>query len=159
MKIRKAKKGDELYIAELSTQFWKAHKNINDPLLEPFKKLTFKDHIKNAKKSINNKDKNHFFLVAEIEDKVVGAKEFFIKTQDSFFKIRRYGYLDSTSVHEKYRKKGIAKALTNETLKILGKKGIKYVKSNVYIKNKIAMNTWTKLGFKPLYINLFKTIK
>ncbi|MBU0894824.1 MAG: GNAT family N-acetyltransferase [Nanoarchaeota archaeon] len=146
---------DENDISELFKQFWEIHKWI-DPLLEPAKKL---NHLKSAKKSIKEKKKNRFFIVAEIDGKVVGYKEFFIKEQDKFFKIKKYGYLDSTVVHKNYRKKGIAKKLTQEALKILKKNGIKYFKSNVYLKNKTALKTWKKIGFKKLSVNLFKELR
>ena len=155
MIIRNAKKGDEEGLAELFKQFWETHDRM-DPLLKPAKKL---NHLKSAKESIKEKKENRFFIVAEIDGKVVGYKEFFIKEQDKFFKIKKYGYLDSTVVHKNYRKKGIAKQLTQKALKILKKRRIKYIKSNVYLKNKVALKSWKKLGFKERSVNLFKELR
>lgn len=155
MIIRKANIKDAEEIGELSKQFWDAHKNI-DPLIEPLKEQTTKSHINDAKKGI--KDKNNYIFVAEKDNKVVGVITFFIKTNDKYFKIRKYGYLDSATTHKNYRKQGIAKELNNFAIKFLKNKGIKYIKTNVYISNNIALNAWKKIGFKEQSINLFKEI-
>ena len=81
-----------------------------------------------------------------------------IKKNDPFFKIKRYGYLDACTVDKNYRRKGIAKALTKAAIKHLKDKGIKYIKTNVYIKNRSALKAWEKLNFKPSSINLIKKI-
>ncbi len=155
-KIRKARMVDAEDLAKLYLQFWEPHRKV-DPLLEFEKKITLKNEIESAKKNI--KKRNNYILVACHEDKIVGFIEFFIKKNESCFKIKKYGYLNSATTHEDYRGKGIAKALTDEALKFLKKRGITYVRTNVYNVNKIAMKTWTNLGFKPQSTFLIKRIK
>jgi ribosomal protein S18 acetylase RimI-like enzyme len=155
-KIRKAKLSDAEDLAKLYFQFWEPHKKV-DPLLEFEKKLTLKNQIEFAKKDIRKR--SNYIFVAEKDDMVIGFIEFFIKKNESCFKIKKYGYLNSTATHKDYRGKGVVKALTNEALKFLKNKGIKYVRTNVYNTNKVAMKTWTKLGFKPQSTFLIKRIK
>jgi len=158
MKIRKATKDDLNDLAELDKQFWKVHSGI-DPFIEPAKKLTMKNHFKHARKIINNKKKNDFYFVCEINDKVIAALNFQIQKNESFFKVKKYGYLDSITVHKDYRKKGIARALTNFALNFLKKKGIKYVKFHTNWENKNAINAFKKMNFKEKNIMFYKRVR
>lgn len=119
--------------------------------------ITIKSEIESAKKNIKKRD--NYILVACYNDKIVGFIEFFIKKNKDCFKIKKYGYLNSATTHKDYRGKGIAKALTKEALKFLKERGIIYVRTNVYNINKIAMKTWTNLGFEPQSTFLIKKIK
>jgi hypothetical protein len=94
MKIRKASKKDLKDLAELDKQFWEIHTGM-DPFISPSKKLTNKDHLKHAKEIINNKEKNNFYFVSDLDGKVIGAVNFQIKKNDKFFKLKKFGYLDS----------------------------------------------------------------
>lgn len=154
--IRKAKISDARDLARLYFQFWEPHKNV-DPLLEFKNKLTLKNQISAARKNIKKRD--NYIFVAEKDEKVIGFIEFFIKKNENCFKIKKYGYLNAVTTEKKYRGKGIAKVLTNEALKLLKKKGIKYIRTNVYNVNKVAMKTWTRLGFEPKSTFLIKKLK
>ena len=52
----------------------------------------------------------------------------------------------------------MAKALTDSALEFLKEKGIRYVRTNVYDSNDVAMKTWVKLGFEPQSTFLIKKI-
>ena len=145
MKIRKAKKGDEKELGELFKQFWEVHKNI-DPILVPAKKLASKDYVQQAKESI--KENGKYLFVAVESGKIVGFIDFYIKKNDKFFKVKKYGYLDSVVTHKDYRRKGIARGLTKFAINFLKKKGIRYVRAKVDNSNKIALQAWVKIGFK-----------
>jgi ribosomal protein S18 acetylase RimI-like enzyme len=155
-KIRKAKESDAEDLARLYFQFWVPHKNV-DPLLEFEKKMTLKNQIEFAKKDIRKRS-NHIF-VADLNGKVIGFIEFFIKKNEDCFKIKKYGYLNSATTDKAHRGKGVAKALNNTALKFFKDKRIKYVRTNVYNSNDIAMKTWTKIGFEPQSTFLIKRIK
>jgi ribosomal protein S18 acetylase RimI-like enzyme len=154
--IRKAKISDAEVIADLYLQFWKSHEKI-DPLLEFEKKLTLKNQIEFAKRNIKKQDNTIF--VADLNGKVIGFIEFLIKKNENCFKIKEYGYLNLATTDKEFRGKGVAKALTNTALNFLKDKGIKYVRTNVYNSNDIAMKTWTKLGFEPQSTFLIKRIQ
>jgi len=139
MIIRKAILSDAEDLAKLYIQFWEPHKNC-DPLVELNKKINLKNQTEFAKNDI--KRRNRYILVAEEDNKAVGFIEFFIKKNESFFKIKEYGYLNSVAVDKYYRKQGIAKTLTQHAITFLKKKNIRYVKANVYNINKIAIKSW-----------------
>jgi ribosomal protein S18 acetylase RimI-like enzyme len=155
LKIRRAKASDAEQLAKLYLQFWVPHKKV-DPLLEFEKKSTLKKQIEFAKKDVNKK--GNYIFVAEQDEKLIGFIEFFIKKNCACFKIKKYGYLNAITTHKGYRGKGVARALTNVALKFFKSKGIKYVRTNVYNSNDVAMKTWTKLGFKPQSMFFIKKI-
>lgn len=154
--IRKAELSDAEAIADLYLQFWESHEGV-DPLLEFENNLTLDNQIESAKKIIKKPSNNVF--VADLNGKVIGVIEFLIKKNDDCFKIKEYGYINLATTDKEHRGKGVARALTNTALQFLKDKGIKYVRTNVYNSNEIAMKTWTKLGFKPQSTFLFKEIK
>lgn len=154
--IRKVRLSDSETIADLYLQFWKSHERI-DPLLEFENKLTLDNQIEFAKKNIKKTSNNIF--VADLNGKVIGFIEFLIKKNENCFKIKEYGYLNLATTDKGYRGKGVAKALTNTALQFLKDRGVKYVRTNVYNSNDIAMKTWTKIGFEPQSTFLIKRIK
>ncbi|MFH0870469.1 MAG: GNAT family N-acetyltransferase [archaeon] len=155
-RIRRARLTDTEAIAELYLQFWKPHRDV-DPLLKFKRKITLESQICSAKRNIRKR--HSYTLVADQKGKLIGFIEFFIKNNEDCFKIKRYGYLNAAATRIDYRGRGVAKALTIEALKILKAKKIKYIRTNVYNKNKVALKTWTKLGFKPQSTLLMMRIK
>ena len=91
-------------------------------------------------------------------NKVIGFIEFFIKKNDKVFKIKEYGYLNSATILKKYRRRGIAKKLYLVAAKFLKDSGIKYIKTNVYTSNKLALKAWQKIGFKTQSSIMIKII-
>ncbi len=154
--IRKATSKDAEEIAKLYIQFWEPHKGV-DPLIELDKKLNLTSQIDVAKSDIRKKDT--YVFVAIKENKVVGYIELLIKSNDKMFKIKKYGYLNSAATHKDYRGQGIARILTEFGMIFLKSKGIKYVKTNVYNTNDVAMSTWKKLGFVEQSTNLVRILK
>ena len=153
--VRKARMSDAEDLARLYIEFWKPHKK-SDPLLEFKEKLTLKNQMTAARKDIKKKS-NHIFVAVK-DNEVIGFIEFFIKKNDKVFKIKEYGYLNSATILKKYRRKGIAKKLHLTAAKFLKDRGIKYIKTNVYISNKLALKAWQKIGFKTQSSILIKRI-
>jgi len=153
--IRNAKQSDAKGLVALYQQFWIPHKDV-DPLIALEKKMSHKNQILAAKKDIRKRDSH--LLVAECNGTVIGYIEFFIKKNEDCFKIKNYGYVNAATTHKKYRGNGVAKALTTAALLLLKKKGIRFVRTNVYHSNDIAMRTWRTLGFKPQSTLLMKRI-
>lgn len=157
LQMRKAKMSDVSSLAILYNQLWEVNKT-EDPVLIVKRKLTPEDQLTVAKKDI--KKKQVFTFVAVVDNKVVGFIQVTIqKNKDLLYKVRKFGFMDAAVVAKEYRGRGIARALTNHVMNFLKKKEIKYVKTEVINKNKIAMKTWTKLGFKPVSSILIKTIR
>ncbi|MFO8016865.1 MAG: GNAT family N-acetyltransferase [Candidatus Woesearchaeota archaeon] len=144
--IRRAKLKDSMDIARLSLQFWEAHPP-RDPMLELKRKPTLKKEAEQAEKDIRKK--NTIILAAEKEGKIIGCSELLIKKNEGIFRVEKYGYINTMVVDRKHRKKGIAKKLADEALKFFRSKGIKYVRTNVYLSNRQAEKFWLGTGFRP----------
>jgi len=153
--VRKARLSDAVDLARLYIEFWKPHKK-SDPLLEFKEKLTLKNQMTAARKDIKKKS-NHIFVAVK-DNEVIGFIEFFIKKNDKVFKIKEYGYLNSATILKKYRRRGIAKKLYLVAAKFLKDSGIKYIKTNVYTSNKLALKAWQKIGFKTQSSIMIKII-
>ncbi len=144
MIIRKAKLSDAEGMARLYMQFWEVHKGL-DPLIEPAFKPDLKNNLKWAEKDVRSR-KNITF-VAVVDGKVVGYMELLVKKNEHYFKIKKYGYVNAVVVDRKYRRKGIARALIKEGLKIFRSKGLKYVQLSAYVKYRVP-KIWERMGFK-----------
>ena len=95
---------------------------------------------KQLKKWISSND--DVLLVAEDNKKIVG----FIMS--AIHKPTQKVTIENIYVVEEYRKKGLAKKLLNETLKIFRKKGIKFINAFVDDKNTASFNFFKKNNFK-----------
>jgi len=142
-------------IAELYLQFWEIHKGI-DPLMEHSRKLKFSEVIDLAKKYLKKKKRYHF--VAELGSKVVGYIDFTLKENDAHAKYLLYGSLESCVTDKAYRGKGIAKLLTEAMIYFFVSKGVKYIRTESYLANESAVETWKKMGFKPLLYTMNKEL-
>ena len=154
--IRKARQSDAKEIARLYLQFWDSHKKI-DPLLEFKELLTLENQITAAKKDL--KKKNNCIFVAVNNSRVIGFIEFFIKKNAKVFGISQYGYLNSAVTDKSFRKLGVVKQLYSAAAIFLKRKGINYVKTNVYLSNKSAVKVWKRIGFMPQSYTLIKKIR
>jgi ribosomal protein S18 acetylase RimI-like enzyme len=61
---------------------------------------------------------------------------------------QKEGYIGDVFVLKEHRKKGYAKKLISEFIKILNKKGVRRFRLGVYIKNKRAIELYKKIGFE-----------
>jgi len=153
--IRRAGPNDVIGLAKLYLEFWGPHKGV-DPLIKLKDKLDLKTHVALAKREIRNRDV--IVLIAVKGDEVVGYLEALIKKNESCMKVKRYGYFNSAVTHKRYRRQGIARALTEAMIKRLRAKGIRHIRANVYNSNKVALRTWQRLGLEPQSTNLFTKI-
>ena len=104
-----------------------------------------KDYFKNI-----IKDKNNILLCYEENENIVGYTYFkYQNNEDSI------GYLiDGLYVEEENRKRGIAKTLIKEGLKIISDYKIDFVDINVMYNNKIAIKLYESLGFNALSLKM-----
>ncbi len=145
--VRKAIPQDAEALAELYLQFWEVHTCI-DPLIQLKEEPTLKNQIDRARKSIKKRT-THLFVATE-NDTVIGYIEFCIKKNEDCFNIAEYGYLDACVTDKNYRRKGVARKLTQVALQVLKDNGITYVKTNVYNVNGAGRIVLQNLGFTPL---------
>ena len=150
MKIRKVNIEDYLEVINLYTQLHDAEKEFDDNLVEEL--IIDENQEKKIKRRM--KSRKEIFLVAELENKVVGLIDGFI-IDDIFFK-EKIAYLDHICVDKKFRNNEIGTKLIKEFQKQSQKKGAKFVKLNAFKKNTNAIKLYEKLGFKEhssFYIN------
>jgi len=84
------------------------------------------------------------FLIAESDDKIIGYVILLIR--------RKYlGHILSLAVSPPYRRKGVATALLASIEAKARKLGVKILRLEVRVSNKIAINLYLKLGFKKAY--------
>lgn len=155
MEIRKAALKDKEALARLYMQFWKAHPG-KDPLIVPKIKPNLGNQIKSAAKDIRKR--SEYYFLAEEQGKVMGFIELCIKKNHKLFRIRKFGYISSVVVDNKFRGRGIAKKLVSFAAKFFRQKGIRYMRLNVYFSNKDAIKVWPKTGFKQESMFMLKKI-
>jgi GNAT superfamily N-acetyltransferase len=96
------------------------------------------------------KDNDHFFLVAEDEEKIVGITSGHIGNRDEseIYMIETMGYIDELCVLLEYRKSGIGKKLLERLLQELFQREVKFVGLGVAYKNP-AIDFYISQGFVP----------
>lgn len=131
MKIRKATIKDfkELYQLGLDTPEFQV--SLNEPFMD---KDDFKFRIK---------DKNHLFLLAEEDKKIVGFILFNLKDRKKPVK-NKYACLVYLVVLPKFRGKGIASQLYNLSIKKIKKEGITHVYAIAFSEGKDEMISFLK---------------
>ncbi len=136
--IRKAKKGDEVGIAE----------NFNEGLKKGVfnytgsnKKRTKKD-LEKWKDSFNKE--TSIIFVAEINNKIVGSVFFLAKEKGR----TRHRLSGGWSVHPDYQRRGIGTLLLKTAVKEAKKRGFKRLEAEVAVKNISSWKISKKAGFK-----------
>lgn len=96
-------------------------------------------------------------LVAESSGRVVGVIRAEIRSR-IFYEPLIVGVITDLYVLPSYRRKGVGEALILSLSKILKSKGIMLVSAEFPPMNKIAVEFYTSLGFKPLLYVFFKEL-
>jgi L-amino acid N-acyltransferase YncA len=155
MKIRKAKKEDirridEIYvdgsIRERKLQFPKVSIKEMRQDLNKYKKSRPKGFLKEMK------SKNHYWIVAEEKEEIVGFGQAWIKTKE-------IGMLEKIYIDRRFARQGIGIKLLKELEKWLISKKVKFIESSIYYKNKPSIRLHEKAGYKPISIKMRKKVK
>lgn len=152
MDIRKVNINDYNGVINLYKQLYDAEKVFDDNLARTYK--VDENEEKKIKKRI--KSRKEIFLVAELDDKIVGLIDGYI-IESIHFK-ENVAYLDHLCVDEKYRNNDIGSKLIEEFSKISKTKGAKYIKLNAFENNEPAVNLYNKQGFEKYSIFYMKKI-
>lgn len=154
----KIRKGTIKDIDKIAEHWYKEDKL--ESTLEPMYKLR-----KNAKKIIIKelkkkfKKKDFIVFVAEDSKKIIGSFIAWIEKAYELWTMDKMGHLAVAYVEPNYRKKGITRKLLREVINWFKSKDIKFVNGFVVPKNKVARETWKKLGLKDLMMYVIKEIK
>jgi ribosomal protein S18 acetylase RimI-like enzyme len=108
-----------------------------------------KEYIINRQRELLN-DCNHFFLVAETNEKVIGMITGHVGERDEsrVYKIERIGFIDEVCVHPSYRTSGIGRKLLDAMLELLYSEGVEFIGVGVAFKNP-AFHFYKSCGFTP----------
>ncbi len=87
------------------------------------------------------------FLVAIVEDKVIGYIMCRLEVSYSLFKKIKWAHIVSIAVDERYRRKGVGTALIKGVIKNLADK-VDGFYLEVRVSNKPAINLYEKMGFE-----------
>lgn len=112
-------------------------------------KAQCKEYIINRQRELLS-DCNHFFLVAETNDKVIGMITGHVGERDEsrVYKIERIGFIDEVCVHPSYRTSGIGRKLLDAMLELLYSEGVEFIGVGVAFKNP-AFHFYKSCGFSP----------
>lgn len=105
--------------------------------------------------SINRED--IIVLVAESSGRVVGVIRAEIRSR-IFYEPLIAGVITDLYVLPSFRRRGVGEALISSLTKILKARGIRLVSAEFPPMNKIAVEFYTNLGFKPLLYVFFKEL-
>ena len=152
MNIRKTIINDFNGVINLYKQLFEAEKVFDENIIKTYK-IDEKEE-KKIKKRIRSR--KVIFLVAEIDDKIVGLIDGYI-IESIYFK-EKIAYLDHLCVDEKYRNNGIGSKLIEKFSEISKKKGAKYIKLNAFEENIPAVSLYSKHGFESYSIYYMKKI-
>ncbi|PIN69364.1 hypothetical protein COV93_05815 [Candidatus Woesearchaeota archaeon CG11_big_fil_rev_8_21_14_0_20_43_8] len=116
----------------------------------------FEDEVGYYRDFIDSEDK--WCYVAEHGGELAGFVLFNVERRESFWEIKKVGYIDLIYVDERHRKKGISKLLLEKAYEQFRKNGLRYVKLSVQTKNPDANAVWQKHGYKEFLKHMYKMI-
>ena len=152
MDIRKVNINDYKDVINLYKQLFDAEKVFDDNIVRTYK--VDEKEEKRIKKRI--KSRKEIFLIAEIDNKIVGLIDGYII--ESIYYKEKISYLDHLCVDEKFRNNEIGSKLIERFSEISKKKGASYIKLNAFEKNIPAVNLYNKHGFESYSIYYMKKI-
>lgn len=152
MNIRKVNINDYDDVANLYIQLFDAEKGFDDNLVDTY--IIDEKEEKIIKKRI--KSRKEIFLVAEIDNKIVGLIDGYII--ESICYKEKVAFLDHICVDESHRNKDIGSKLIEEFSKKVEKKGAKYIKLNAFEENIPAVSLYCKHGFEKYSVYYMKKI-
>lgn len=139
--VRKAEKDDFECIQNLNLEIERVECSFDSNLV--CDTYLLKDGIKTLNEDLKNE--NIYFLVAVVDDKIVGFIDGEI--QDKYYYKEKIAYIGHLCVDKNYRNNGIAQKLFDEFVKLVKNKGAIFVKLNAFPKNNPAINFYLKNGF------------
>jgi len=149
MNIRKAKLKDVSQIVDFAVDLLNHHEKF-DPNYAPAKNVK-KVYKKWITRCIHSN--NRHLIVAEDNDNIIGYALAETSTKPPVFKLRKYGYISDMYVTNKYRGKGVAKALLKDLAYWFRNKRLDHIELTVHAKNELALNAWKKYGFEEYTSN------
>ncbi|MBW2992290.1 GNAT family N-acetyltransferase [Candidatus Woesearchaeota archaeon] len=150
MIIRKANTKDISQLKKMKKDLFITWDKI-DPMDKLDKKwFLSKDSDDYMKKLIDRKDA--IYLVAEEKGVIIGFIYGFIEKRDPCLLDKKTGFIDELYIEPEYRKKGLAKKLTNAVLKWFKSKNLRWSVVCTHAMDKPANSYWKNTGFEDFNI-------
>ncbi len=146
-KIRKAGQSDRISLKELFSEELIYHKKLLPEMFNVPETLIDESWLESVIKS-----ENEYLAVLEIDDSIVGAILYKIRTSpnDIIIKERKYGYIQEMIVAKSERRKGMGKKLLEYAENDLIKKGVNEIELNIWELNESAMRFYENYGFETI---------
>jgi ribosomal protein S18 acetylase RimI-like enzyme len=74
-----------------------------------------------------------------------------VRTQASFWSVRRVGSISGLMVCRDYRRRGVATALLGEAIAFLQRRGVEYFTTYTAVANQAAAEFYKRSGMVPLH--------
>lgn len=143
IKIRKAKVGDLEDIVVLAKELWETEKPFDSNLSDNY----YETEAGREGLLKDIRSRKRFFLVAELNSKVVGFVDGNIIKNDGVYR-NDVAYLSRIAVINNCRGYGIGTRLIDEFKSVVKEKGCGAIKINAFMENAIAVNLYKKKGFE-----------
>jgi len=148
MEIRKARKNDfEDYLSLKKESLEDYSKLVNKEIRTSTRniKIEFKDFLSS---------KNKFIIIIYNKEKIGYLAGMLEKNI-----YKKYGYISDIFISKNFRKKGYAKLLLKEFIKIMKSKGAKNIRLGVRKNNRKAINFYKSNYFKTIHYEMEREIK
>lgn len=115
-----------------------------------------KPHDEIARNFIKNAihSKNGLVLVSEIDNNIVGYLLITIRKNYPFFKLKKYGKLQTIFVKDDYRSRGISSKLKEEAFRWCREKRVTRISLDVLPDNIHSIEIYKKWGFDPYLLEM-----
>ena len=104
------------------------------------------------------RSRNSTFIVAERSDRIVGYAMGTVQKRPPVYRTRTQGYVTEIYLEKSERGKGTGKLLMDELIKWARKKGQEQLALNVHPENRRALRFYARMGFRPVFHHLVKTL-
>lgn len=140
--IRKAKMSDFASVHKLIIQVHKLHVNERNDIYKDVDPMNFEEF------KIKISNNNNIYLVAELENEIVGICFSQIKEilNNKIMKNRKILHIEDICVDEHYQKRGIGTKLYNQIVQLAKEKNIDNIELMVWGFNENAIKFYKKLG-------------
>jgi ribosomal protein S18 acetylase RimI-like enzyme len=103
-------------------------------------------------------DGDGVFLVAELEDRLVGFTIGVMQSDARIYRAQRIGFLHDLWVEERVRRRGIARQLVTKAIQRFRTLGAEQVRLDTAAGNEIARTLFASLGFRPSVLEMLKEL-
>jgi len=154
--IRSLREDDKLNdLISLSREFFKEYESLHEDFFK-IDRLSDSDIVDYFSQWINNEDGETF--IALTGGRIVGYITVYVRTQPSYWKIKKVGLISGLMVQKAYRRRGIAGQLLVKARAFFEKKAVRYFTVYTAVGNRGALEFYERSGLLPLYTTMMGEI-